>query len=125
MICFTINFKKNKKVNFFTYEQLMRLGKSSGCHQISERSFFIRGKQFPICARCTGVLIGKFMAYILFFLYTLPPKFYIMGCTVMFIDWFIQYIGLFTSTNLRRLITGIIGGYSLTTLFYIMIKTAI
>ncbi|MBQ3473297.1 MAG: DUF2085 domain-containing protein, partial [Methanobrevibacter sp.] len=24
------------------------------CHRMHERSFFIKGHQFPVCARCTG-----------------------------------------------------------------------
>ena len=48
--------------------------------------------------------------------------FYIIGCAVMFIDWFIQYIDLCPSTNIRRLLTGIIGGYSLTTLYCMVLK---
>lgn len=109
-------------MSFFKYEQLMQIGKSTGCHQMPERSLFINGKQFPICARCTGVLIGDFLAYVVFFLYILPLKVYVMGCAVIFIDWIIQYIGLCYSTNIRRLITGVIGGYSLTTLYCIALK---
>ena len=29
-----------------------------GCHARPDRSFFFRGRQFPICARCTGELVG-------------------------------------------------------------------
>ena len=29
-----------------------------GCHCRSDRSFFWKGKQLPICARCTGELAG-------------------------------------------------------------------
>ena len=54
-------------MKLLTYAQLMRLGRSSGCHQMPERSFFIRGKQFPVCARCTGVMIGNIAAYVMFF----------------------------------------------------------
>ncbi len=28
------------------------------CHRISERSFNINGRQFPLCARCTGMYLG-------------------------------------------------------------------
>ena len=28
------------------------------CHQLSERSFFIDGRQLPVCARCTGLYLG-------------------------------------------------------------------
>ena len=29
-----------------------------GCHCRADRSFFWRGRQFPLCARCTGELAG-------------------------------------------------------------------
>lgn len=107
------------------YQKLMYLGRCSGCHQIPERSFFIRGRQFPVCARCTGVLVGNVLAYAMFFVYRLPIEFYILGCAVMFVDWYIQYIRIRQSTNIRRLITGIIGGYSLATLYCLLIKNTI
>lgn len=28
------------------------------CHQIPERSFFIDGRQLPVCARCTALYLG-------------------------------------------------------------------
>lgn len=104
------------------YKKLMAFGRNAGCHQLPERSFFIRGKQCPVCARCTGVMIGNILAYGMFFIYRLPSEFYVMGCAVMFADWFIQYIGICSSTNLRRLITGVVGGCSLTTLYCMVIQ---
>lgn len=112
-------------MKLLTHEWLMELGRSSGCHQMPERSFFVKGKQFPVCARCTGVFIGKLAAYSMFFIYTLPWKFYVMGCAVMFMDWFVQYMGVRQSTNLRRLITGIVGGCSLSTLYCMVLKDII
>ncbi len=28
------------------------------CHQLPDRSFFIDGRQLPVCARCTGLYLG-------------------------------------------------------------------
>ena len=28
------------------------------CHQIPDRSFFLDGRQFPVCARCTGLYLS-------------------------------------------------------------------
>lgn len=53
-----------------TYESLMQIGKSSGCHQMPERSFSYKGKQFPVCARCTGIFIGQLISYALFFVFS-------------------------------------------------------
>ena len=105
-----------------TYERLMQLGKSSGCHQMPERSFFCKERQFPVCARCTGVFIGQITAYILFFIYIPPLDICAVGCAIMFIDWFVQFMGWLNSNNIRRLITGIIGGYSTATVFCTLIK---
>ena len=33
-----------------------------GCHCRADRSFFWKGKQLPICARCTGELVGMVAA---------------------------------------------------------------
>ena len=99
----------------------MNMGKYTGCHQIMSRSFFIGKYQFPICARCTGVLLGNIFAVIFAFIIILYWKWLILGCFIMFVDWFIQYFGIKESTNARRLITGAMGGYSLTTLFILVV----
>jgi uncharacterized membrane protein len=108
-----------------TYEKIFYLCRRSGCHQKSERSFHIHNKQFPVCARCCGVLAGHIIAYVLFLFYNPPVHFCILGCTVIFADWLVQYLGIKESTNIRRLITGIIGGYSLATIYCLAIKFAI
>ena len=28
------------------------------CHQLPERSFFLDGRQLPVCARCTGLYLS-------------------------------------------------------------------
>ena len=107
------------------YKWLMSLGKISGCHQLPDRSFIIKSKQFPVCARCTGVFFGNIVAAVMFFIYRPYWLWFIMGCAVIFTDWFIQYLDILVSTNIRRLITGIIGGYSLTSLYWVAIKILI
>lgn len=81
------------------------------CHQMPERSFFIRGQQFPLCARCTGILVGyliglilgcitRFEGYLNFLVLIVP----------MLIDGGIQLVFKVESNNCRRFITGILGG---------------
>ncbi|MBQ7186619.1 MAG: DUF2085 domain-containing protein [Ruminococcus sp.] len=91
--------------------KLMMLGRHTGCHQMAERSFFIKGYQFPVCSRCTGVLIGELIALIRP-LKKNPLKRGAVFLIIMFCDWFIQYVKIKESNNRRRLITGIFGGYA-------------
>lgn len=44
------------------YEWLMAVGHRAGCHQRADRSFYWKGRKFPLCARCTGVLVGYILA---------------------------------------------------------------
>lgn len=100
--------------------KLMTIGAKSGCHQMPERSFFIHGFQFPVCARCTGVLIGYLLALIIFSFYLMPVKWCVLFCGIMLADWLIQFLKIHESTNIRRLISGILGGYGVFS-FYINI----
>lgn len=38
-------------------------------------------------------------------------------CAIMFGDWLIQRLNLLESTNTRRLLTGVLGGYGYITIF--------
>lgn len=113
-------------------------GNNSGCHQMPERSFFYHGKQFPVCARCTGATIGQLLAIITNviwiiglhkseeprrtpWLFTIWTSLATMG--VMGADWLIQEVGILKSTNQRRLVTGILGGYGVFNLYFIIGRT--
>ncbi len=101
---------------------LMNYGQRIGCHQISERSFFYKGYQFPVCARCTGVIIGEIITIFLLILnIKLNVIVSVFLLLIMGFDWFIQYIRLLESINKRRLITGISGGIGLTYIYYYLI----
>ena len=98
------------------WQCLMDWGGKMGCHQMPERSFFYRDYQFPICARCTGVLPSTFAAAILFFYYRISITTSISLSAVMLLDWLLQFWHIRESTNVRRLITGFIGGFGVCTL---------
>lgn len=102
--------------------KLMRAGEHLGCHQMPERSFFYKGYQFPVCARCTGVIISSFAAFFIFLKKRISKKLCIILSGVMFLDWFIQYIKIKESTNTRRFITGLIGGFGYATLHLYLYK---
>lgn len=99
------------------YSTLMRIGHLTGCHQLPERSFHVRGYQFPLCARCTGIVIGELAAIPLWFL--LPVGF-ITACILgvpLVMDGGLQYFYFIPSTNLRRVITGFLAGWGLMTIY--------
>lgn len=99
------------------YQTLMKIGSLTGCHQLPERSIFIKGHQLPLCARCTGIVIGEIVAIPLWFLY---PVSFIPAIALglpLVVDGTLQYWYLLPSTNLRRLFTGIFAGYGLMTVY--------
>lgn len=105
-------YKKSER-RWLTY---MRIGKRLGCHQRADRSFFIKGYQFPVCARCTGVIISSLLAVFAFFISPISIGISFLLSLIMFLDWFMQYIKIKESNNIRRLVTGLLGGYGFMTL---------
>ena len=99
-----------------TWLKLMELGARLGCHQMPERSFFYKGYQFPVCARCTGVILSTIPTVLIFFKKKIPVKICTILSSVMLIDWSLQRFHIKESTNKRRLITGLVGGFGYTTL---------
>lgn len=90
-----------------------------GCHCRPDRSFFISGKQFPICARCTGELVGMFLCIFSYHFIKFKISIYILLMIPLILDGFIQLLTNYESTNLKRFITGLLFGYSLLSLFII------
>ena len=86
----------------------------NGCHQIPERSFFFRGRQFPVCARCTGIYIGNLALPLFLFNFW---DFNLMTCTLLILpsysDWWMQYFFGKKSNNYLRVITGFFAGVGL------------
>jgi len=101
--------KKSTKIKIWAF--LMRLGNRCGCHQMEDRSFKIKGWQFPICSRCAGILTGQIIGIILYLLgFRIPIYIDFLFLLIMFLDWFIQFKNIKESTNLRRFITGNLAG---------------
>ena len=121
-------------------ESLRILGNHSGCHQLPERSFFYKGKQFPVCARCTGVTVGQFLAVLINVIGLrirhhsdnheskkdlIPASFSFVSLGIMGADWAIQEAGIKESTNPRRFVTGILGGFGMFNLYFIVFRRLI
>lgn len=89
------------------------------CHQIPERTLWIGGRYLPVCARDTGAYLGFYIGYLLLLMRKKeacgPPNLWITLFMIapMIIDAVTQWIGLRTSTNELRLVTGLLFGASL------------
>ena len=103
----------------------MECGARYGCHQRADRSFFLGCWQFPVCARCTGVMIGHFIGFHLALKKRISSWAAVCFCEVMLADWVLQAVGIRESTNGRRLVTGIAGGIGTTVLYFSAIRSVI
>lgn len=95
------------------------------CHQIPERSFFIFGHQFAVCARCTGLYAGFTVATILYPLVRSlkqieapPRKWLFIAAAPLGIDFALGYFGIWENTHSSRFATGALLGA--VAVFYIM-----
>lgn len=92
------------------------------CHQLPERSFFLSGHQVAFCARCSAIYLSFWAVGLLYGLwrllslsghYPLPPlseKVLLLLAVPILLDGSTQLVGLRTSTNLLRAITGTLAG---------------
>ena len=87
-----------------------------GCHCRPDRSFFWHGRQFPVCARCTGELIGFLAAIPGGIFLGFHPVWSLLMLLPLIVDGTVQLKTAYESTNLRRVITGFLFGYGLVTL---------
>lgn len=91
-----------------------------GCHRLPGRSFFIHGRQFHVCARCTGILLGIPVSFALLPLRKWCPTFFIFSISIMMLDGLSQYLQWRESNNALRFFTGISTSSTfIPTLFYI------
>lgn len=95
------------------------------CHQIPERSFFIFGHQFAVCARCTGLYAGFTVATVLYPLVRSlrqteapPRKWLFVAAAPLAIDFALGYFGIWENTHSSRFATGALLGA--VAVFYVM-----
>ncbi len=94
----------------------MKLGALTGCHQKYERSFHFFGCQFFVCARCTGIAVGQFLALLSVAYYknaslSLLFIWAAVSVSALAVDGLGQLWGYWVSTNLRRFVTGLFSGF--------------
>jgi uncharacterized membrane protein len=81
------------------------------CHRKPERSFFYKGRQFPVCARCTGFYAG-YIALPVFTLSIWEPTLLLVALLMIpaLADGLTQAYMNRESTNWLRFTTGILAG---------------
>jgi uncharacterized membrane protein len=87
------------------------------CHQIPERSFYLRGFPLAVCSRCTGIYVGFVIGLMFYpFVRSLHPqrmpsrRWLIAACLPVLIDFGGNYLGLFKNTFVSRAVTGALLG---------------
>ena len=82
-----------------------------------ERSFFYKGRQLPVCARCTGQAVGlSFMPFFLISMWHFPFWVSLALITPCYLDGLIQHFFKYESTNFRRVILGLAAGLGMTSI---------
>lgn len=90
-----------------------------GCHCRGDRSFYYKGQKFPICARCTGELVGMIVSLFSCFFFRLSITTSLLILIPMILDGVVQMVTDYESNNVRRFITGVLFGYGIIMLFVI------
>ncbi|HEX3280090.1 MAG TPA: DUF2085 domain-containing protein [Pyrinomonadaceae bacterium] len=87
------------------------------CHQIPERSFFIAGHPFAVCARCFGLYAGFTLATIAYPLVSSlkktdapPRKWLFLAAVPLLIDYGLGAFGIWNNTHTSRFLTGALLG---------------
>jgi uncharacterized membrane protein len=81
------------------------------CHRMQSRSLTIKGHTLPLCARCTGILLGYLFFPLLFLFEVNFPLWLGIALNLpMVLDGWTQKRKLRLSNNPLRVTTGIVSG---------------
>ena len=80
---------------------------STVCHQRPERSFFVDGRQFPVCARCAGLYISGALAALAAWCGTRRPprdsrKLLLLAALPTILTIPVEWLGLSPLSNVAR-----------------------
>ncbi|MDD5747503.1 MAG: DUF2085 domain-containing protein [Actinomycetota bacterium] len=102
------------------------------CHQIPSRCLEFDGRTLPVCARDTGIYLSFFfcmLAFLIIYRGKAPKhpsrkKLLIVALMIVptVVDAITSYAGLRESTNLVRLLTGVLAGASISALVFPFMK---
>ena len=91
------------------------------CHKNPNRSFFWKGKQLPVCARCTGIHIGYLSLFL--FLFQLIYIHWVLSIILILptlIDGLTQAYFNRESTNTIRFTSGVLAGLGIMSIIHII-----
>jgi uncharacterized membrane protein len=90
------------------------------CHQLAVRSFHIAGEQLGVCIRCSSIYVSFLAGLLLYpvltrtaFLKRLPLSWLLIPLAAMVLDVALNVTGVVTSSELSRIMTGSLVGFSL------------
>ena len=89
------------------------------CHRQKDRSVEFFGLENYFCARCLGIILGIISGAVSsIFFQSISYIFIIMMVVPLIIDGLTQSLGLRTSCNPLRLVTGVMFGYGMALLVF-------
>jgi len=98
----------------FSPELRPLLAVALGCHGNPDRCLRIAGRTMPICARCTGFVGGNLLGLVGLLAFGPASWSWALAGVALLapvgLDGALQAAGRWTSTNPRRLATGLLGG---------------
>lgn len=104
------NKELNDEMNPFA-RFIYKMG-DKNCHQIKNRSYFIRGNEMPFCVRDMGIFLGFAIGgfVIIFKRIELTWQLIVIGLTPIGIDGTVQLFTSYESINIIRMTTGLLVG---------------
>ncbi len=104
--------RSNTATAFIIYEAFSHL-----CHQLPERSYYIAGQKFAVCARCTGIYSGFVAGVIMYPLVRSlrridapDRKWLFLAALPLALDFILSFLEVWENTHTSRLLTGMILG---------------
>lgn len=97
--------------------QSLRIPFRALCHGIASHSLTLAGTPMPLCARCSGIYLGMLAGiatarFIRPAIVRMTKSSVIVFALPMLIDGGTQALGIRTSTNELRLVTGLLAGFA-------------
>lgn len=83
------------------------------CHQMPTRCFWVFGSNMALCTRCFGIFLALFLTGLFMGIKRIDNMYWKTALVLIFptvLDGFTQYIGLRSSNNLIRFVTGFLAG---------------